>query len=143
MKKVFLDTGYLIALEAADDQHHEAALGHWQNLSRPMPLLVTTSYVFDEVVTFFNGGNRHAKAVEIGNLLLESPSVKMVHIDEALFREAWQYFIQSDDKSYSLTDCASFVVMKRLRVRTALRFDKHFLQAGFEQKPETVSSGSA
>ena len=28
----FLDTGYLIALEAADDQHHESALKHWHNL---------------------------------------------------------------------------------------------------------------
>lgn len=136
MKRLFLDTSYLIALEAADDQHHEEAIAHWQRLSGPLPSLVTTSYVFDEVVTFFNSRNRHAKAVEIGNLLLESPSVELVHIDEALFRETWRYFTRHSDKSYSLTDCASFVVMKRLRVRAALTFDKHFTQAGFERKPE-------
>jgi predicted nucleic acid-binding protein len=90
MKKLFLDTGYLIALETADDQHHKEALAHWQNLSMSLPLLVTTSYVFDEVVTFFNSRNRHAKAVEIGELLLESPSVKLIHIDEPLFYEAWR-----------------------------------------------------
>jgi len=39
------------------------------------------------------------------------------------------------DKRYSLTDCASFVVMKRLRIKTALAFDKHFTQAGFERLP--------
>jgi predicted nucleic acid-binding protein len=88
MRRVFLDTSYLIALEAGDDQHHEAASVHWQNLSRSLPLLVTTSYVFDEVVTFFNSRSRRAKAVEIGNLLLESPSVNLVHIDEALLQEA-------------------------------------------------------
>jgi predicted nucleic acid-binding protein len=136
MRKIFVDTGYLIALEAVDDQRHKAALAHWQSFSRPLPPLVTTSYVFDEVVTFFNCRNRHAKAVEIGRLLLESPSIKLVHIDESLFGEAWRYFIQHTDKSYSLTDCASFLVMKRLRIRTALTFDKHFVQAGFEQKPE-------
>ena len=94
MRKLFLDTGYLIALEAADDQHHKLASAHWESLSRSLPLLVTTSYVFDEVVTFFNSRNRHAKAVEIGRLLLESPSVKLMHIDEPLFLEAWRYFIQ-------------------------------------------------
>jgi len=49
---VFLDTGYVIALEAADDQYHDAAVQHWRGLSTQLPPLVTTSYVFDEVVTF-------------------------------------------------------------------------------------------
>jgi uncharacterized protein len=140
MRKLFVDTGYLIALEASDDQHHQQASAYWQNLSRSLPRLVTSSYVFDEVVTFFNSRNRHAKAVEIGKLLLESPSVTLIHIDERLFHEAWRYFIQHSDKSYSLTDCASFVLMKRLRIRTALTFDQHFVQAGFDRKPESQST---
>ncbi len=138
MKRLFLDTGFLIALEASGDEHHETAQAHWNSLDTPLPVQIATSYVFDEVVTFFNNRHRHSKAVEIGNILLESTSVKMVHIDEALFHEAWRYFRQHSDKSYSLTDCASFVVMKRFRIRTALAFDKHFTQAGFDQKPEIV-----
>jgi uncharacterized protein len=101
-----------------------------------MPRLITTSYVFDEVVTFFNSRKRHAKAVEIGNLLLASPSVQLIHVNETLFHEAWEYFIQHSDKSYSLTDCVSFTVMRRLRLRTALSFDEHFVQAGFRKEPE-------
>lgn len=27
---MFLDTGYVIALEAADDQHHDVAVRHWR-----------------------------------------------------------------------------------------------------------------
>ncbi len=34
MRKFFLDTGYLIALEAADDQYHQTALVHWENLTK-------------------------------------------------------------------------------------------------------------
>jgi predicted nucleic acid-binding protein len=135
MKKLFLDTGFLIALEAADDQRHDEAMNLWNDLLGSLPPLITTSYVFDEIVTFFNSRNRHAKAVEVGKLLLESPSIQLIHIDEVLFQEAWRYFIQHADKSYSLTDCASFLVMKRLRINTALTFDKHFMQAGFQQKP--------
>jgi predicted nucleic acid-binding protein len=139
MMKLFLDTGYLIALEAADDQYHKAALAHWQGITKSLPLLVTTSYIFNEVVTFFNSRSRHAKSVEIGSLLLESPSVKLVHVDQPLFLEGWRYFVRHSDKSYSFTDCVSFVVMRRLRIRTALTFDKHFSQAGFVQQPPSES----
>lgn len=47
MSQVFLDTGYPVALEAADDQHHPVALRHWRGFSAALPPLVTTSYVFD------------------------------------------------------------------------------------------------
>lgn len=135
MKNLFLDTGYIIALEAADDQYHEIASKHWRSLTRSLPILISTTYIFDEIVTFFNNRDQHAKAVEVGNRLINSPSVTLIHVDETLFDEAWQYFKQHDDKSYSLTDCVSFVVMKQFGMQTALTFDRHFVQAGFEKKP--------
>jgi predicted nucleic acid-binding protein len=135
MRQLFLDTSYLIAIESADDHNHKVALTHWQDLSGNLPIIVTTSYIFDEVVTFFNNRNRHGKAVEIGKLLLESPSVKFIYIDEAVIHEAWRYFIQHSDKTYSFTDCTSFVVMKQQRIRAALTFDQHFVQAGFKRNP--------
>ncbi len=94
MRPLFLDTSYVIALEAEDDQHHETTLTHWQNLTNTIPSLVMTSYIFDEILTFFNSRNRHAKAIEIGNRLLSSPSVQFIHIDPPLFQEAWRYFIR-------------------------------------------------
>ena len=135
MTSVFLDTSYVIALETADDQYHNIALNHWQKLTRSLPTLVTTSYIFDEVVTFFNGRNKHHKALEIGNRLISSPSVQFIHVDKALFYEGWYQFKLCSDKSYSLTDCISFVLMKRIGIHTALTFDRHFIQAGFEKSP--------
>jgi predicted nucleic acid-binding protein len=35
------------------------------------------------------------------------------------------------DKSWSLTDCASFLIMEAMGIREALTYDNHFLQAGF------------
>jgi predicted nucleic acid-binding protein len=78
MTEAFLDTGYIIALEVADDQRHQDAVKHWQSLSSSLPRLVTTSFVLDEVVTF---------------------------------------------------------LMERLGIRTALAFDKHFDQSGFQKFP--------
>jgi len=135
MNALFIDTSYLLALELTRDQNHEAARQHWQSIVQALPPLVTTSYIFDEVVTYFNTRGYHAKAVQVGNDLLVSPSVQLVHVDEALFQQGWAYFQEHQDKDYSLTDCVSFIVMRKLGVNTALTFDKHFVQAGFNKEP--------
>ena len=70
---------------------------------------------------------------------MQSPSIEFIHVDEALFYEGWQYLQKHADKAYSLTDCISFVVMKQRRIKTALTFDRHFVQAGFEKLPEKAA----
>jgi uncharacterized protein len=60
MNAVCVDTGYLLALEMANDQPHQAAAQHWQGVVTALPRLVATSYVFAEVVTFFNSRGAHA-----------------------------------------------------------------------------------
>jgi predicted nucleic acid-binding protein len=135
MNTVLVDTGYLLALEIINDQHHLAATHHWQGFVAALPDLVTTSYVFDEVVTFFNSRGQHAKALQVGNNLLQSPSVQFIHVDTALFYEGWTYFQRHQDKDYSLTDCISFIVMQKLSIRRAFAFDQHFVQAGFIKEP--------
>ena len=135
MKPVFLDTGYLIALEAGDDQNHAAARRHWRVFSRRLPPLVTTSLVFAEVVTFFNTRGQHAKAVELGKMLLESPAVELVQAEESLLLSAWDWFQQYADKSFSLADCVSFALMRQRGPERALAFDRHFIQAGFQKLP--------
>ncbi len=135
MAVAFLDTSYLLALEIVDDQNHRVATRHWQGITRSLPQLVTTSFILDETVTFFNSRGYHAKAVEVGNNLLNSPSIQFVHVDAALLFEGWSYFQRHDDKDYSLTDCISFVLMRKLGVTTAFTFDRHFEQAGFLREP--------
>lgn len=135
MKTVFLDTGYVIALEAADDQHHEDAADHWREVGPRLTSIVTTTYVFDEVVTFFNGRDRHAKAVEIGRRLRQSRRVEVVTETELLFQAAWGRFQDRPDKRYSFTDCLSFSLMSRRGIERALAFDHHFEQAGYERIP--------
>ena len=132
--RVFVDTGYLIALEDADDENHPAAVRHREGL-REMPPMTTTSYVVDEVVTFFNVRGEHGKAVELGEAMLSSPSVEMVHIGEDLLGRGLDLLLKRPDKRYSLTDCVSFVVMRKRGISTALAFDRHFEQEGFVTEP--------
>ena len=131
---VFVDTGYLIALEDADDDNHRAAAEHREGL-REMPPLTATSYIMDEVVTFFNVRDQHAKVIELGEALLESPSVTMVHVGEDLLSRGLSLLRARPDKRYSLTDCVSFVVMREHGITTAFAFDRHFEQEGFVREP--------
>ena len=48
-----------------------------------------------------------------------------------LYRRAFELFTDRPDKDWSLTDCASFVVMEERQIRGALTPDEHFIQAGF------------
>lgn len=133
----FIDTGYILALEIASDRYHGQALGHWKSFTRTPFTLVTTSYVFDEVVTFLSSRGRHDRAVATGKRLLESSAIELIDVDRGLFLAGWQYFQHHADKSYSLTDCISFVVMQQRGITRALTFDRHFQQAGFQKLPRS------
>ena len=139
---VFIDSSYLLALELAGEQHHVAAREHWRAFrrERPRPRVVTTSYVFDEVVTVLNSRRYHGKAVEVGDRLLYNPAIDLVHVDEDLFFSGWKYLSARKDKRFSLTDCISFVLMQRRGITKALTFDSDFAQAGFTLLPQRRSS---
>ena len=99
--RLFLDSVYLIALEVENDQHHVEASKHWTTLFEAPRTLVTTSYVLDEIVTFLNSRRQHAKTIRIGDNLLTGSNIQLIHVDENLFREAWSYFKQYSDKTFS------------------------------------------
>lgn len=135
MNTFFIDAGYLIALNFPKDQNHRSAVAHWQQLPPLRPQLVTTSFILDETVTFLNSRDHHAEAVQIGNQLQTSRTIDMIFVDEALFDAGWAYFQTHKDKRYSLTDCISFIVMQQRQIYSALSFDHHFAQAGFQLAP--------
>jgi uncharacterized protein len=125
----FLDTSYILALEISNETSHRIVLDNWRTIAKSKPILVTTTYIFDEVVTFFNSRRLHSKAVEVGNRFLNSPDIELIEIDRELFDRGWQYFQIHRDKAYSLTDCLSFIVMEQRGIYTALTLDQHLLQA--------------
>lgn len=135
MRRFFLDTGFLIALESSDDQHHKAAQDFWHPFLETGTVFVTTSYVFDEVTTYFNSRAHHSKAVEVGQNLLESQAIEFIHISQNLFMSGWEIFKKHNEKRYSLTERISFAVMKKEGLQNVLSFDRHFEQAGFQLLP--------
>jgi uncharacterized protein len=64
--------------------------------------------------------------------LLGSAGVIIVPQTTELFSNALQQYRAMADKNWSLTDCASFFIMKEQGLKAALTHDRHFAQAGFQ-----------
>jgi predicted nucleic acid-binding protein len=61
--------------------------------------------------------------------------VRWEWVDPSRAEKARAWFSRWPDKSFSFTDCTSFVIMRELRLRRALTTDRHFKQAGFQILP--------
>ncbi|MBI5242187.1 MAG: type II toxin-antitoxin system VapC family toxin [Elusimicrobia bacterium] len=136
MKRVFADTSAWFSYVRRDDPDHAAvkrALEEWEGR------LITSDFVFDEVVTLAQARLGHAAAVRVGEALLDSSIVEMVRVSSEDLEDAWEWFKRHRDKAYSFTDCTTFTLMRRLRIDTALATDRHFQQAGFEVRPRMES----
>ncbi len=95
--------------------------------------LITTSSILSELTALFNSPLRIPKAQQIQLVrdLRNDRTIEIVFIDESLDLDAWNLWETRPDKTWSLVDCASFVVMQRERLTEAITADHHFEQAGF------------
>jgi predicted nucleic acid-binding protein len=63
--------------------------------------------------------------------LLDSSDVTVVFVDQALHQAAVSLLQRRLDKTWSLCDAVSFVLMEQLGIAEALTTDRHFEQAGY------------
>src|SRR5260370_4251222 len=131
MRRVFADTGYWIALVNPRDQVHAKAVRVTQELS-PVRIL-TSEMVLTEVLDSFSdaGPLRHAVGSMVQRLRGNRDVIIVPQTSEQ-FESALRRYKQAAEKSWSLTDCASFEVMEAEEIQAALTHDQHFAQAGFE-----------
>lgn len=126
-ERLFVDTGAWFAHAVRTDRDHVAAMSVvGNNQSR----LITTDFIIDELLTLFV----HRRFKHVGVLwldeMLPSEMVEMVRVEAEDFNEACRIYSQYQDKEWSLTDCTSLAVMRRLGIQTAFSFDEHFRQFG-------------
>ena len=129
---LFLDTGYVIALNSQRDRFHSAALD-WERAVRTDNIpIVTTRAVQLEIGAAFSRLAYRTAGAAILEALDQDPGVTVVPLDDDTYRRALELFAARSDKEWSLTDCISFVVMGDRAITQALTTDAHFAQAGFD-----------
>lgn len=129
--ELFLDSSYAIALAASSDQLHSRALELAEEIERESRRLITIRAVLLEIGNALSKQRYRAAAVQLLASLESDPSVEIISLTGDLYSQAFELFRDRPDKEWSLTDCASFVVMQARGLTDALTSDEHFEQAGY------------
>ena len=113
------------------DEWHEKALTVTGQIGNAR--IVTSQMVLVEFLTHLGGqgeGLRQA-AVEAVRKLETDPDVVILPQSSEQFDSAFSMYSSRSDKNWSLTDCASFMIMEQMNTPEALAHDHNFEQAGF------------
>jgi uncharacterized protein len=125
---MFLDTSGLHVIFHSKEKEHEAAVSLFGGAGPKL----THSYILTELVALaIARGLSRAGVLSFVRSLLAHPEVQVVWVDQRLHLEAMELLEHRPDKSWSLCDGVSFVLMSQHRVTDALTTDHHFEQAGF------------
>ena len=131
MRTLFADAGYWIALLHPGDRLHERARSVTAGLGSAT--IVTTQMALTEALNHLagRGAQRRGVAVRMIQELVARPDVDVVPQTDGQFRAAVERYAARPDQRWSLTDCASFLVMEERSITEALAYDRDFEQAGF------------
>jgi predicted nucleic acid-binding protein len=128
MKRLFADTFFFFAFLNANDGAHGEASAFYDAFDGE---LVTTEWILTELADGLSGISDRQKFVDFHITMREEPAVKIIPSSGELFAAGVELYAKRPDKEWSLTDCISFVVMRREGLADALTGDHHFEQAGF------------
>jgi len=127
---LFLDTSGLLCLFDRADSRHQIA----NDVFRQAKSLLTTNYILVEFLPLVTSRKLHrTSSLFFLKSLVLLPRLELVWIDEATHQKAMTLIENRLDKSYSLCDAVSFVLMRERHLNAALSTDKHFEQEGFNR----------
>lgn len=131
MRSVFADAGYWVALLNPKDNLHNKSKTVSSTLGQVR--IVTGEMVLAEVLNSFadKGAILRNAACKLVERLRNDPNSDIVPQTNIQFMAALLFYKERQDKDWSLTDCASILIMQEKGITEALAYDKHFAQAGF------------
>lgn len=129
---IFIDTSAFHALYIENDINHQSALKVKRNIiQKKYGALITTNYIIDETLTLLRNSAGIINSIKIGELIRNSKVLNIIWIDDDIEENAWKIFSTYRDKTFSFTDCTSFVVMKEMSIDDSFTYDEHFEQMEF------------
>lgn len=127
---MLLDTSGLACLHNETEPFHDEAVAYYDAARYRL----THSYVLAEYLPLATT-RRLSRPAALSFLagLRADPAIEVVWVDEDLHYEAVALLLARPDKTYSLCDAVSFIMMREAGLIDALTTDKHFGQEGFRR----------
>ncbi len=125
---IFVDTGAWYADFVNDDEYHSEARKFF--VAGSPSAFLTTDYIVAEVLNLLTVRGYADRAREV---VVDFFDVKLARIEWVTRKDverAREVFRQFTDKRWSFTDCVSYAVIERLKIKKAFAFDNHFRQFG-------------
>jgi len=124
---MLIDTSGFFSINDRAEKHNDRA----QELYKTAQVILTTNYILAEYVAIaLVRGLPRKRVVEFSEEVLEDASVEIVWVNEELHRRGVELLRHRPDKTYSLCDAVSFVLMREGGETEALTTDRHFEQEG-------------
>jgi predicted nucleic acid-binding protein len=131
---IFLDSSFWITYRDEDEARHPQARRIVVELFRERARFVTTLPVACEICASFS--RDLPGRGQVLDDLFANPLVAIEDVSPGDQKEAIKLLQTNRDKTYSLCDAISFVMIRRLQIKRAASFDRHFKQrCGFEVLP--------
>lgn len=123
-----MDTTFWVGDADSNDDFHLSAHPAVEAIrTGKTPTALTTNFVLDEMVTILGRrkGFGAGKAAKVADIILSSPRVFTVHIDESLFKESLKRYPVYKG-TLSLTDVSTVVTMRSYGVKDIFSHDHDF-----------------
>ncbi len=128
---MLLDTSGLLCLQHRDEPLHDRACSLYREAKQP----VVHNYILAEYVALVTA-RRLPRSLAIAFIsdIAVDPNVRTIWVDRDLHDRAIELLLARSDKTYSVCDAVSFLVMRDRGIQEALTTDRHFEQEGFIRK---------
>jgi predicted nucleic acid-binding protein len=125
---MLIDTSGFFCLHDVAERHHDLA----NKINQETESKVTTNYILAEYVALaIIRGLSRQKVLDFSKEILADESVEIIWVGESLHLRAVDLLADRTDKTYSLCDAVSFLIMRDREIDSALTTDRHFEQEGF------------
>ncbi len=131
MREIFADSGYWVAMYDPRDGLHRKARDATAQLGAFR--IVTSEMVLVEFLNYVSKGGEliRRRAADAERSMRNNPNIYVEPQTGRQFRAATEHYANRLDQRWSVTDCASFLIMRERGIMEALAYDVDFVQAGF------------
>jgi predicted nucleic acid-binding protein len=128
MSAVFIDASFWVGYRDDEELRHEEAYRIMERFLRERAQFVTTWQVFCEIHANFSRNSKKRELILLD--FWQNPLILVEQTSTLDQKNAVEILRANRDKAYSLCDGLSFAIMRRLGIRRAASFDRHFKQFG-------------